>query len=77
MELCIDNRICEKWFTSDGHLICRHGLCEKDFGNHTGVKIVCPLELQRLYEEKKWKIFWQRKDEITNGILKLYMRLRR
>lgn len=70
MELCLDNTVCHKWFTADGHLVCKHGVCEKDFGDCTGVKVVCPLELQRLHEERKWAIFWEKKNELIENFMK-------
>jgi hypothetical protein len=72
MKFCLDNCVCHKWFTADGHFVCRHSLAEKDFDNGTGIHAVCPLELQlqQIREEKKWSEFWAGKDRIIEEFIK-------
>jgi len=67
---CSDGKPCKTWFSSDGHLICRHGLASK--GSYaTPVDFVCPLEIQNTYELMKWKRFYDVLPKIKKNMIKV------
>lgn len=56
--ICRDNELCSYWFTTDGAMVCRHGLvAEADVT--TAVDIKCPLDILHESERKKWERFYK------------------
>ena len=58
--ICLDGEVCYKWYTSDGILVCRHGVCDQ----------ACPMEILLEREYKTWKLFISHLPDITRYIIK-------
>ena len=54
--MCKDNSPCDYWYTADGAVVCRHGVCA-EANDTTAVDFKCPADLLYASEKKKWERF--------------------
>ena len=54
--MCRDNKPCDYWYTADGAVVCRHGVCA-EAADTTEVDFKCPADLMYAGEKEKWEQF--------------------